>query len=181
MDRRRARWSRTTSVVLFALALALPSLSAQDTTRANQVVIHGYVLVYYRTGDPLTKDGYRLRKADLKFSGVISPRLRWRISFDAGKALTLNTAVGTKTDSTAVSGVTVDQRSRMLQDAALTYVVNRYVGFDVGQQIVPLSYEGTLNTWNIETIERANFEVERSRAVGLGDVRDIGASANGLA
>lgn len=180
--------------VLEALALgafigtcvALPA-SAQDSTGAAVKLVippietHGFLEIYYRSGDPLVKDGYRLRKADLKFSGILSPRLRWRISFDAGKALTLNTGVGTKTDSAAVAAVSVDQRSRMLQDAALTYVVNRFVGFDIGQQIVPLSYEGTLNTWNIETIERANFEVERSRAVGLGDVRDIGASANGLA
>lgn len=180
--------------VLEALALgafivtsaALPAAAQDSTGTTVKFVIppietHGFLEIYYRSGDPLVKDGYRLRKADLKFSGVLSPRLRWRISFDAGKALTLNTTVGTKTDSAALAVVSVDQRSRMLQDAALTYVVNRFVGFDVGQQIVPLSYEGTLNTWNIETIERANFEVERSRAVGLGDVRDIGASANGLA
>src|SRR5262249_55645490 len=61
------------------------------------------------------------------------------------------------------------------------YSVNKFLGFDVGQQIVPLSLEGTLNTWSVETIERANFEVERSRAVGLGDVRDLGVSANGQA
>src|SRR3954467_8238057 len=122
-----------------ALALGLclgqsRSASAQDSVVINRVTLppvetHAFLEIYYRSGDPLIKDGYRLRKADLKFSGVVSPRLRWRISFVTGKALKLNTAVGTKTDSTAVSGVTVDQRSRMLQDAALTYVVNRYVGF----------------------------------------------------
>lgn len=162
-------------------------LAAQDSTaKVVKFVIppvetHGFLEIYYRSGDPLTKDGYRLRKADLKFSGAISPRLRWRITFDAGKALTLNTSRGTAEDSAAVSSVTADQRTRMLQDAALTYIVSPRFGLDVGQQIVPLSLEGTLNTWNIETIERANFEVERSRAVGLGDVRDIGIAANGLA
>jgi hypothetical protein len=180
--------------VLEALALgafivassALPA-GAQDSTGTTvkfvipPVETHGFLEIYYRSGDPLTKDGYRLRKADLKFSGAISPRLRWRISFDAGKALTLNTSTGTDADASAVRSVSVDQRSRMLQDAALTYTVNKFLGFDVGQQVVPLGYEGTQNTWNMETIERANFEVERSRAVGLGDVRDIGAAANGLA
>jgi hypothetical protein len=181
--RGRARWA-------LALGLSISianTLHGQDSTATAPkfvmppVETHGFLEIYYRSGDPLTKDGYRLRKADLKFSGAISPKLRWRITFDAGKAETLNSSTGTKTDSSAVSAVSVDQRSRMLQDAALTYTFNKLVAFDVGQQIVPLSLEGTLNTWNIETIERANFEVERSRAVGLGDVRDIGASANGQA
>jgi hypothetical protein len=179
--------------VLEALALgafiaAAPPVAAQDSTSGTAVKFvippvetHGFLEIYYRSGDPLIKDGYRLRKADLKFSGVITPRLRWRITFDAAKALTLNTSKGTSDDSSAVSAVGVDQRTRMLQDAALTYTVNKAMAIDVGQQIVPESLEGTLNTWSIETIERSNFESERSRAVGLGDVRDIGVSVNGLA
>src|SRR5205814_7470015 len=75
--------------------------------------------------------------------------------------------------------VSVDERSRILQDAALTYFVNRQLQLDVGQQIVPLSYEGKIPSSEVETIERVLFISERSRAVGLGDVRDVGASANG--
>ena len=184
----RGRVPRALALGAFIAAASPASRAiAQDSTGTTvkfvipPVETHGFLEIYYRSGDPLTKDGYRLRKADLKFSGAISPHLRWRITFDAGKALTLNSSRGTESDSAALNGVSVDQRSRMLQDAALTYTFNPYIGFDVGQQIVPLSLEGTLNTWNIETIERANFEVERSRAVGLGDVRDIGVAANGLA
>jgi len=177
---------RLTTALAFVACLAAASvLRAQDSTVAlpkiilPPVEIHGFLEVYYRSGDPLIKDGYRLRKADLKFTGAISPRLRWRVTFDAAKPLQLNTATGTSADSAAVSSVGVDQRSRILQDAALTYSFNRAFILDVGQQIVPLSLEGTIATWNVETIERTNFVVERSRAVGLGDVRDIGASANG--
>lgn len=183
----RGRVLEALALGAFIVACTAPPVIAQDSTGTTvklvlpPIDIHGFLEIYYRSGDPLTKDGYRLRKADLKFGGAISPKLRWRISFDAGKALTLNTSTGTATDGSAVSGVSVDQRTRMLQDAALTYTVNKFIGFDVGQQVVPLGYEGTQNTWNMETIERANFEVERSRAVGLGDVRDIGAAANGLA
>ena len=176
------------ALALGAFIAAGSPLAAQDSTVTTTprfaippVEVHGFLEIYYRAGDPLNRDGYRLRKADLKFSGAISPRLRWRITFDASKLEALNTATGTEADSDAVRGVSVDQRSRMLQDAALTYTVNKYLALDVGQQIVPLSLEGTLNTWSIETVERANFEVERSRAVGLGDVRDIGVAANGRA
>jgi hypothetical protein len=141
--------------------------------------LHGFLQVYYRTGDPLVKDGYRLRKADLKFSGNISPRLRWRIAFDAAKALNLNKTISPG-DSLALADAAVDQKSKMLQDAAITYTVNRQMQIDVGQQIVPLSYEGTIPTAKVETIERTLFISERSRAVGLGDVRDIGVAANGV-
>lgn len=156
--------------------------AAQDTTAGRALLpveIHGFLQVYYRAADPLNKDGYRLRKADFKFNGVLSPRLKWRISFDGAKALALNTAIGDAKDSATVTGVSIDQKSRMLQDAALTYDVNRRVSLDIGQQIVPLGLEATTSSSVLETIERANFEAERSRAVGLGDVRDVGISANG--
>jgi hypothetical protein len=160
------------------LCRAVP-LPAQDTLSVSPVALHGFLQVYYRTGDPLIKDGYRLRKADLKFSGDISLRLRWRIAFDAAKALTVNKTVS-KDDSLALGDASIDQKSRILQDAAITYLVNRQLNFDVGQQIVPMSYEGTIPSSKVETIERTLFISERSRAVGLGDVRDIGVSANGV-
>jgi phosphate-selective porin len=157
-------------------------LEAQDSTSAHTPLpfdLHGFIEVYYRTGDPTTKDGFRLRKADMKFSGDISPKLKWRVSFDAAKALTVNKTVSDIGDSLALSDASIDQRTRILQDAALTYTVNRAMALDIGQQVVPLSLEGTIPTSQVETIERAMFIVERSRAVGLGDIRDIGVSANG--
>lgn len=163
-------------------AIAAPA-AGQDSTAARitaPVEIHGFVEVYYRTGDPTTKDGYRLRKGDLKFSGELSPRLRWRIGFDAGKALALDDETEGAGDSLRVTGVAIDQKSRIVQDAALTYTVNHLLAIDVGQQLIPLSLEGTIPTPNVETIERTMFIVERSRGTGLGDVRDVGASANGL-
>ena len=157
---------------------------AQDSTAARAlppVEIHGFVQTYYRSGDPTIKDGFRLRKADLKFSGVLSSRLRWRISFDAAKALALTKTVVDVQDSLVLTDAGVDQRSRILQDAALTYSANKALSIDVGQQIVPLSLEGTISTSAVETIERTMFIIERSRAVGLGDIREVGVSANGLA
>jgi len=143
--------------------------------------LHGFVQVYYREGDPTTRDAFRLRKADIKFSGDLSPRLRWRITFDVSKAEALNKTVSKIGDSLVVSDVSVDQRSRIVQDAALTYAVGRTLSLDIGQQIIPISLEGTIATAKVETIERTMFIVERSRATGLGDIRDIGVSANGRA
>jgi len=165
------------------LGLAVNSLAAQDSTGARALVpvdVHGFIEVYYRASDPTTKDGYRLRKADLKFSGNVSPHLRWRVTFDASKVLTVNKTLSELGDSIALSDATIDQRTRILQDAALTLSVNPSMSIDVGQQLIPLSLEGTISTANVETIERTMFIVERSRAVGLGDIRDVGASANGM-
>lgn len=156
---------------------------AQDTTNTHQFSppeVHGFIELYYRSGDPLTKDGYRLRKADLKFSGIVSPHLRWRVGFDASKVLSLNTTSAEVGDSLALAAAAIDQKSRIVQDAALTYVVNPNFNLDIGQQVLPLSLEGTISTSQVETIERTMFIVERSRAVGLGDVRDVGVSANGF-
>jgi hypothetical protein len=177
-----ARASRALAVVLLATAGSVSTAAAQDSNSVRAVApveIHGFIQVYYRSGDPVNKDGYRLRKADLKFSGDISPRLRWRVGFDAAKAITLSATQTEIRDTAALSSVSVDQRTRILQDAALTYKVNPALSLDVGQQIIPLSLEGTIPTSNIETIERTEFIVERSRAIGLGDIREVGISANG--
>src|SRR5215204_1322104 len=128
MDQRRPSFVLT---IAAAVALASPA-QAQDTTRAIPVAIHGFLLTTYRTGDPLVIDGFRLRKADLKFSGPVSPKLNWRLSFDAAKALTINKTIEEVSDSlSALSDAAIDQRTRMLQDAALTYVANRSLTFDV--------------------------------------------------
>jgi hypothetical protein len=170
-----------TLVALASLGLAARA-NAQDSTTARSlppVEIHGFLQTYYRSGDPTIKDGFRLRKSDLKFSGVLSPNLRWRVTFDAAKVLTVTKTTSNVDDSIVVTDASIDQRTRILQDAALTYTVDKSLSFDVGQQIIPLSLEGTIATSNVETIERTLFIVERSRAVGLGDIRDIGVSANG--
>jgi hypothetical protein len=169
-------------ISLASLILAARA-NAQDSATAPRalppVEIHGFLQTYYRSGDPTIKDGFRLRKSDLKFSGLLSPKLKWRVTFDAAKVLTVNKTTSKVDDSMVVNDLSIDQRSRILQDAALTYKVDKSLSIDVGQQVVPLSLEGTIPTSSVETIERTLFIVERSRAVGLGDVRDIGVSANG--
>jgi hypothetical protein len=178
--RHRARVVGALVVASFTLTARV---GAQDST-ARVVLpfqLHGFLQVYYRDGDPTTRDGFRLRKADIKFSGDLSLRLKWRITFDASKQETILKTVSKIGDSLAVTDASIDQRSRMVQDAALTYAVSKTMGLDIGQQIIPLSLEGTIPTALVETIERTMFIVERSRATGLGDIRDIGVSANGRA
>jgi hypothetical protein len=180
--RARAPWAHA-AVFATALVVAGSRVSrAQDTVVAPAMApteIHGFIQTYYRSGDPTTPDGFRLRKADLKFNGQLSPHVLWRIGFDAAKALAVALSTGDSVDAKAVTAVSPDERSRMLQDAAVTWVQSRAFSADVGQQIIPLGLEGKIPTSSVETIERTMFIVERSRGTGLGDVRDVGASANG--
>ena len=177
ISRTRACWA---VVLCMSCALATRA-AAQDTTFQPTFNVHGFLQIYYRAGDPLTRDGFRLRKSDLKFSGDVSPRLKWRVTFDAGKALGIDTKAVEVADSTAISEAAIDQKSKLLQDAALTYIVNKDFSIDVGQQVLPMTLEGKMSASQIETIERNLFTSERSRAIGLGDTRDIGVSANGFA
>jgi hypothetical protein len=97
--------------------------------------------------------------ADIKFSGDLSPRLRWRITFDVSKSRPSNKTVSKIGDSLAVSDVSVDQRSRIVQDAALTYAVGkRFPRHRAADH--PDQPEGTIATAKVETIERTMFIVE---------------------
>jgi hypothetical protein len=179
----RAGWAHAAVFVTALLLAGSRSSRAQDSVVVHVFApteIHGFLQTYYRSGDPTTTDGFRLRKADLKFNGQMSPHVRWRIGFDAAKALNLILTGNDTLDALALTAVNTDQRTRMLQDAAITWVQSRSFSADVGQQVIPLSLEGTIPTSSVETIERTMFIVERSRGTGLGDVRDVGASANGF-
>jgi hypothetical protein len=172
------------ALLLVASLAGAPALAAQDSTHAAVLPpfdLHGFVDVYYRAGDPLNKDGFRLRKGDVKLSGSLSPRMKWRVSFDAAKNLGVKSTIGTADDSSAVTGVSIDQKTRILQDAALTYIVNKTMNIDVGQQVLPYGLEGSEGLPQVETVERTLIAADKSRGVNIGDTRDIGASVSGRA
>ena len=179
--------SRLTTVTA-ALLVAGP-LGAQDTASrsatlpspAPTIQIGGFLQIWYLDGHTITNahDTYRIRRADIKLSGVISPRVRWRISLDGAKLLNLTKVTTGTGDSSVVRDVAVDERSRILQEASINVTLMPALRFDVGQLILPLSLEGTVASSQIETIERTMFIAERARGGGLGDIRDIGAAARG--
>jgi len=178
---------------LLAAILVAGRAQAQDTTstpnaaakepapQAPAVQINGLLQVWYLDGHTITSahDSYRIRRADVKLSGIISPRVRWRISLDGAKLLNLNKTNTVAADSSVLEDVAIDQRSRILQEASINVTLAPSVRVDVGQQIIPLSYEGITAASQIETIERTMFIAERSRGGGISDVRDIGAEVRG--
>ncbi|HKW11065.1 MAG TPA: porin [Gemmatimonadaceae bacterium] len=178
-----------------AVALVLPFLraGAQDTTTSPHsppneaapstppVQINGLVQVWYLDGHTITNahDTYRVRRADIKLSGVISPRVGWHVSLDGAKVLNLTKNTTVVDDSTTLRDTNIDQRSRILQEASIYVAVTPTFRIDVGQQIIPVSLEGVTPSSQIETIERTMFIAERTRGGGISDVRDIGAAARG--
>jgi Phosphate-selective porin O and P len=178
---------------LLTVVLVAHRVAAQDTTSTSNpssapaapsappVQIDGLVQIWYLDGHTVTNahDTYRIRRADVKLSGVISPRVRWHVSLDGAKLLNLARTTTTVSDTTVVKDVSVDQRSRILQEASINVAVLPTLRVDVGQQIIPLSYEGVTGASQIETIERTMFIAERARGGGISDVRDIGAEARG--
>lgn len=175
---------------LAGVLLAAGRVGAQDTSAARgaplpppapSVQIDGFLQIWYLDGHTITNahDSYRVRRADLKLSGIISPRVRWRLSFDGAKALALTKSVTSSGDSTVLSDATVDQRTRILQEASINITFDPWLRIDVGQQIIPLALEGITASSQIETIQRTMFIEERGRGGTLGDIRDIGASARG--
>ena len=182
--------SRLTALVLITV-VALP-VCAQDTTSSKSTLppttaappavrVDGFLQLWYVNGHTITNahDTYRVRRAFVMVNGSISPRVHWRVGVDASKLLNLTKSSTVVSDSTVLSDASVDQRSRILQDAAITIALSPAFRLDVGQQLIPLSYEGVALTWNVETVQRTMFIEERSRGGTLGDIRDIGASAFG--
>lgn len=179
---------------LLALGVVAWPAYAQDTTASSSappptppsapsVQFDGFLQLWYLDGHTITSghDTYRVRRADLKLSGVISPRVRWRLSFDGAKLLNLVKTTTVIGDSTALRDANVDQRNRILQEASINVLLVPGVRADVGQQIIPLALEGVIPSSQIETIQRTMFIEERSRGGTLGDIRDIGAALRGSA
>lgn len=183
--------SRLTTLV--ALGLAAQPLRAQDSAstpahssseaapQAPAVQIDGLLQIWYLDGHTVTNahDTYRIRRADIKLGGIISPRVRWRLSFDGAKLLNLTKTTTVTNDSTVLRDAAIDQRSRILQEASINVLIAPALRLDIGQQIIPLSYEGVTAASQIETIERTMFIAERTRGGGISDVRDLGAEARG--
>jgi phosphate-selective porin len=64
--------------------------------------------------------------------------------------------------------------SAPLQDVFITLQPSRTITVDVGQQKVPLGFEGTQSSGRLDTAERALLIADKGRGAGCGDVRDLG-------
>lgn len=133
---------------------------------APTVKFGGLVQGWYLAGDEGFNDTFRIRRAELKVSGELAKKFGWLVMIDPAKSLT-------------VSSGTVNQASRVLQDAYITVAAPHGTTVQVGQFRIPLSREGVEPTIALDTVERALFLADRARNGNYGDIRDIGVSLKG--
>lgn len=145
----------------------------------GKIKFNGLLQGFYGAGDQGINDTFRVRRAELKFSGDLIPKVRWTVMFDLAKALSLNTTTTNIGGSTAVSSVSVNQSGRILQEAFITLSHFKRANISVGQFKIPLSQEGPQSSAALDTVERALFLSDRARGGAFGDVRDQGIMAFG--
>lgn len=172
-------------VVAHLTAQMEEQMAVLDSLRRTQdnppfpVEVHGLVQAWFAGRGDTGPNAFSMRRAEVAFAGVISPRVAWSIMVDPSKALALQNTYSTVGGTPVITGSSVDQGSHVLQDAFITieYASDMYLRF--GQFHVPLSMEGLEGSGGLESIERALFASDHGRGGFYGDVRDIGLSAFG--
>lgn len=142
------------------------------------VQFHGLLQAWYSGGN-LSSDTFRIRRAEIKFTGTILPKLNWTVMFDPAKVLAVNRTSATVDGAPVLVDAGVSQSSRILQDAFIGYDPLKVLRFKVGQFKFPLGLEAQYANSDLPTVERALFMSDRARGGDLADVRDIGAMAWG--
>ena len=148
-------------------------------TGLGKVKFTGLVQGWFAAGDAGFANTFRIRRAELRFSGEIMPDVKWSVMFDPAKALSLNTTTTTINGTSVIRTVSVNQTSRIFQEAYVTLTHFKNANVQVGQFKEPLSQEGLQPTSTLDTIERALFMSDRARGGTFGDIRDVGAKVFG--
>lgn len=146
----------------------------------GKIKFNGLLQGWYAAGNGGSRDTFRIRRAELKFSGQITPKAKWSVMIDPAKALSVNNTYTTINGTRVVTDSSVNQASRVLQDAFITLEYIKNVSIDVGQYKIPLGLEGLQSSATLETVDRALFSSDRARGGGLSDVRDLGVTIRGL-
>ena len=148
-------------------------------TGYGKIKFNGLLQGWYAGGTGGFRDTFRVRRSELKLSGEITPYARWTVMIDPSKALGLNNSYTVVNGVPVLADTSVNQASRILQDAFLTLDYNKNIHVNVGQFKIPLSLEGLQSSAALETVERALFASDRARAGTYGDVRDLGVMVHG--
>ena len=159
-------------------AKAIPTPPPVIESGFGKVRFDGLLQAWYSAGSK-TQNTFRFRRAEMKFSGEINPDVRWTIMIDPAKSLSLSQTTKVIDGVPVVTGVSINQSSRMLQDAFISLGYLKNVNVDIGQFKIPLTLEGLQSSSALDTVERALFMSDRSRGGGLGDIRDFGIQFSG--
>lgn len=165
-------------------------VSAQDVPKSTpqpesieagfgKIKFSGLLQGWFAGGNGGFNDTFRIRRAEMKLTGVINPKVKWTIMIDPAKALSLNNTNATVPGTQVLTNTSVNQAGRILQDAFITYSAYEKLNINAGQFRIPISLEGQLSSAKLETEERTLFVSDRNRGGNLGDIRDLGVMAFG--
>jgi phosphate-selective porin len=143
-------------------------------TGLGKVKFTGMIQGWYSGGNAGFNDTFRFRRVEMRFTGDLLPKLRWSAMFDLAKALTLNNTSTTVNGTTLIRDTSVNQSSRILQEAFVTLSHFKRANLQIGQFKLPIGQEALQSSSALDTVERALFMTDRARGGALGDVRDFG-------
>jgi hypothetical protein len=148
----------------------------QNTVEAGfgKVRFNGLIQAWYAGGNEGFNDTFRMRRAELKFTGDLLPKVRWTVMFDLAKVLSLNTTPTVINGTPVIRDVSVNQVNRIFQEAYVTLSYFKRANVNFGQFKLPISQEALQSSSALDTVERALFLTDRGRGGGLGDVREFG-------
>lgn len=170
----------TATAVVAPVTPAPPPPAITVETGGAKLKVSGLVQGWYTAADAAVVDTFRLRRAELKFSGDMSPSIRWVVMVDPAKALSLSATTSTIDGQNVVTAASIGQSGRVLQDAFVAMTVKPWMVVEFGQQRVPLTYEGGAQpSSKLDTVERALFMTDKFRSSGYGDMRDLGLTFRG--
>lgn len=138
----------------------------------------GLIQGWYQAGNGIN-NSLRFRRAQLRFTGQLLPKVRWTVMIDPSRALSVNTTTTTIGGIPVITSISPNQASRIFQEAVISLSYIKDVNIDIGQFKIPLSQEGLQSSSALDTVERALFLTDRIRGGGLGDVRDFGVQFSG--
>jgi phosphate-selective porin len=147
-------------------AKTAPVTTSAAMTSSNPIVFSGIVQGWATADTGAPNNTFRIRRAEMKMTGIVTRGVGWAVMIDPAKVLS------------SASG-TINQASRVLQDAYITLPVRGGATLTVGQIKLPFALEGLAAPIAVETVERALFASDRGRGGTYGDVRDIGVSVKG--
>lgn len=166
-------------------AAPAPTASAKATPATGvepgygKIKFGGLLQGWYSSGNQSVRDSFRIRRAELKFTGDITPQIKWTVMIDPAKSLALNNSYTTVSGTKVVADTSVNQAGRILQEAFIAYDVHKDMRLSIGQFKLPLSMEGLQSSSALDTVERALFASDRGRGGSYGDIRDVGAMLSG--
>ncbi|MBI3650833.1 MAG: hypothetical protein HY231_07260 [Acidobacteria bacterium] len=160
-------------------AVAKPAAKAPQDIEVGfgKVKFNGLIQAWYASGDRHF-DSFRIRRALFRFTGEINPHIKWNLMIDPAKLLTLNDSFTTVNAVGVVNNVSLNQSSRLLQDAFITLDYSKHVKVDIGQFKLPLGLESLQPSARLDTVERALMHSDRLRNA-FGNLRDLGLMARG--